>query len=156
MNEELTIRQAKLYDVPAMSRIERESFDDPWSADSITKDVTAQEGIYVAVALIGDERAGYAEYRSVAGEAQIYNIAVAPEFRRAGVGEALLRHLIEKAEAEGCTLVTLEVRAGNDAAMQLYKKLGFREVGRRPDYYNGADAILMDLDLRTVEIEVEI
>lgn len=156
MNEELTIRQARLYDVPAMSRIERESFDDPWSADAITKDVTAQEGIYVAVALIGDERAGYAEYRSVAGEAQIYNIAVAPEFRRAGVGEALLRHLIEKAEAEGCSLVTLEVRAGNDAAMQLYKKLGFREVGRRPDYYNGADAILMDLDLRTVEIEVEI
>ena len=87
---------------------------------------------------------------------QIYNIAIASEFRRKGIGEALLRHLIDKADADGCKLVTLEVRSGNEAAMELYKKLGFREVGRRKGYYakGGEDAVLMDLDLGKVEVEV--
>jgi ribosomal-protein-alanine N-acetyltransferase len=158
MSEEIRVRQAKLYDVPAMARIERDSFGAPWSAEEITKDVTAGGNVYVAVAECGDEKAGYGEIRMVAGEAQIYNIAVAPEFRREGIGEALLRHMIEKAEDDGCTLVTLEVRGGNEAAMALYHKLGFREVGRRKGYYakGGEDAVLMDLDLRTIEIEVSI
>ena len=116
MSEEIRIRQAKLYDVPAMARIERDSFGAPWSAEEITIDVTAGDNVYVAVAECGDEKAGYGEIRMVAGEAQIYNIAVAPEFRREGIGEALLRHMIEKAEDDGCTLVTLEVRGGNEAA----------------------------------------
>ena len=155
---DIIIRQAKLYDVPAMARIERDSFDAPWSADEITKDVNAGGSVYVAVAMADDERAGYAEIRMIAGEAQIYNIAIAPEFRREGIGEALLRHLIEKADEEGCGLVTLEVRGSNGAAMELYKKLGFREVGRRRGYYakGGEDAVLMDLDLGKVEVEIEL
>lgn len=154
----IEIRQAKLYDVPAMARIERDSFEAPWSADEITKDVTAGGNVYIAVALADDERAGYAEIRMVAGEGQIYNIAIAPEFRREGIGEALLRHLVEKADADGCKLVTLEVRGGNAPAMELYKKLGFREVGRRKGYYakGGEDAVLMDLDLGKIDITVEV
>lgn len=155
---DIIIRKAKLYDVPAMARIERDSFGSPWSAEEITKDVNAGGNVYVAVAECGGEKAGYGEIRNIAGEAQIYNIAIAPEFRREGIGEALLRHMIEKAEGDGCSLVTLEVRSDNDAAMALYKKLGFREVGRRKGYYakGGEDAILMDLDLRKIEVEVEI
>ena len=66
--------------------------------------------------------------------------------------------MIAKAEDDGCVLVTLEVRGGNEAALELYKKLGFREVGRRKGYYSkgGEDAVLMDLDLRKIEVEVEI
>ena len=66
--------------------------------------------------------------------------------------------MIAKAEEDGCVLVTLEVRGGNDAAMALYHKLGFCEVGRRKGYYakGGEDAVLMDLDLRRIEVEVEI
>lgn len=158
MDDRIIIRQAKLYDVPAMARIERDSFSEPWSADAITKDVNAGGGTYVAVALCGEERAGYGEIRSVAGEAQVYNIAVAPEFRRGGIGEALLRHLIQKAEKDGCSLVTLEVRDGNGPALELYRKLGFREVGRRKGYYakGREDAVLMDLDLRIIQIEIEV
>jgi ribosomal-protein-alanine N-acetyltransferase len=150
--EEITIRQAKLYDVPAMSRIEQDSFSAPWSAEEITKDVTAGGDVYVAVAECDGEKAGYGEIRMIAGEAQVYNIAIAPEFRRRGIGEALLRHMIDKAEQDSCTLVTLEVRSSNQAAMALYEKLGFREVGRRKGYYSKGreDAVLMDLDLRTV------
>jgi len=155
---DISIRQAKLYDVPAMARIERDSFDAPWSADEISRDVTAGGNVYVAVAMAGDERAGYGEIRTVAGEAQVYNIAIAPEFRREGIGEALLRHLIDKADEDGCSLVTLEVRSSNAAAMELYKKLGFHEVGRRRGYYakGGEDAVLMDLDLGKAEVEVSV
>ena len=158
MNEEIRIRPAKLYDVPALARIERDSFGSPWSAEEITKDVTAGGNVYVAVAEYGAEKAGYGEIRFVAGEAQIYNIAIAPELRREGIGEALLRHMIAKAEDNGCELVTLEVRGGNEAAMALYTKLGFREVGRRKGYYakGGEDAVLMDLNLRKIEVEIEI
>ena len=154
---EIAIRQAKLSDVPAISRIENESFDAPWSAKEITKDVTSGGNIYFAVAMDENECMGFAEMRSVAGEAQIYNIAVSSEARGRGIGEALLRHLIEKAESIGCSAVDLEVRAGNDAALGLYEKLGFKEVGRRRKYYSGKeDAILMDLDIRKVEIEVQL
>ena len=155
---DLVIRQAKLYDVPAMARIEREAFDEPWSAAEITKDVTAGGGLYVAAALLDEELAGYAEIRIVAGEAQVYNIAVAAEKRREGIGGALLRHMIEKAEESGCTVLKLEVMDGNEAAMELYRKLGFREVGRRKGYYakGRRDAVLMDLALGKVEIDIEV
>ncbi|MBR2706068.1 MAG: ribosomal protein S18-alanine N-acetyltransferase [Mogibacterium sp.] len=153
------IRQAKLYDVPAISRIEQESFDSPWSADEITKDVMSKDGsIYVAVIESDGEKAGYAEMRTVAGEAQIYNIVIDRTFRGKGLGEMLLRHLIDKAKETGCSLVTLEVRGGNEAAMELYHKLGFKEVGRRKGYYikGGEDAVLMDLALGGFEITVEV
>ena len=155
----VNIRQAKLYDVPALSRMEQEAFDSPWSAEEITKDVTSKDGsVYVAVIESDGEQAGYAEMRTVAGEAQIYNIVVDKAFRGRGLGEMLLRHLIDKAEESGCSLITLEVRGGNEAAMELYNKLGFREVGRRKGYYAkvGEDAVLMDLALGTIEIDIDI
>ncbi len=154
---ETIIRQAKLGDVPAISRIETESFEMPWSAQEIVKDVTSGGSVYVVVAEKDSMCVGFAEMRTVAGEAQIYNIAVAPETRRSGIGEALLEHLINKADEIGCGVINLEVRAGNTAAAGLYKKLGFREVGRRRKYYDGKeDAILMDLDLNQVSVEVEV
>lgn len=154
---ETIIRQAKLGDVPAISRIETESFEMPWSAQEIVKDVTSGGSVYVVVAEKDSMCVGFAEMRTVAGEAQIYNIAVAPETRRSGIGEALLEHLINKADEIGCGVINLEVRAGNTAAAGLYKKLGFREVGRRRKYYGGKeDAILMDLDLNQVSVEVEV
>lgn len=157
--QNIEIRQAKLYDVPALARIERDSFDSPWSADEITKDVTSDDGsIYVAVALIGDERAGYADMRIIKGESQIYNIAVAPEFRKQGIGEALLDHMVRKSEELGLSIITLEVRAGNEAAMALYEKMGFRKVGTRPGYYakGSEDAVLMDKVLGEITIDMTV
>lgn len=157
--QNIEIRQAKLYDVPALVRIERDSFDSPWSADEITKDVTSDDGsIYVAVALMGDERAGYADMRIIKGESQIYNIAVAPEFRKQGIGEALLDHMVRKSEELGLSIITLEVRAGNEAAMALYEKMGFRKVGTRPGYYakGSEDAVLMDKVLGEITIDMNV
>ena len=154
---ETIIRQAKLGDVPAISRIETDSFETPWSAQEIVKDVTSGGNVYVVVSEKDGACVGFAEMRTVAGEAQIYNIAVAPEARGCGIGEALLEHLINKADESRCGVINLEVRAGNTAAIGLYKKLGFREVGRRRKYYGGKeDAILMDLDPNQVSVEVAV
>ena len=158
MGEKLSVRQAEPGDAQALSRIERASFDAPWSEAEIARDISAGGRVYVAVSLSGEERTGYADMRIVADEAQLYNLAVAPGFRRMGAGEALMRHLKDTARSLGCRLMTLEVRAGNEAALRLYEKLGFREVGRRPGYYaeGGEDAVLMDMDLWETEAEAKL
>ena len=66
--------------------------------------------------------------------------------------------MIEKSEERGCSVVTLEVRAGNEAAIELYKKMGFREVGRRKGYYRKGkeDALLMDKELGRIEFKIQV
>ncbi len=146
----IKIRKAIPEDVPVLARIEEASFDSPWSANEIAKDVASEDdSIYVAVIESDGENAGYGEMRMVAGEAQIYNVVIDPACRGRGLGEELMRHLADKAEELGCSLITLEVRSGNEAATGLYRKIGFREVGRRKAYYQegNEDAVLMDLKL---------
>lgn len=158
MNE-ITIREARLYDVPFLSRIERELFDTPRTAEAITKDITkGRDDIYIAVAEQGSEKIGYADMRIIAGEAQIYNIAISHDYRAQGYGEMLLTHLIDKARESGCDSITLEVSSTNRAGISLYGKLGFKEVGRRKGYYSSdnTDAILMTKDLVQVQINVEL
>lgn len=78
-------------------------------------------------------------------EAHITTIAVAPEYRGRGIGELLLNGLIDQALALNADMLTLEVRASNIVAQQLYLKYGFRPAGTRPRYYtdNGEDALIM-------------
>jgi ribosomal-protein-alanine N-acetyltransferase len=81
-------------------------------------------------------------------EAHIVTIATRESHRRRGIGEALVIAAIEMAQARGQPLVTLEVRVSNDAALALYAKYGFQEVGRRPRYYsdNHEDAFILTVD----------
>jgi ribosomal-protein-alanine N-acetyltransferase len=82
-------------------------------------------------------------------EAHIATIATHPKFRRVGVGSQLLENALQSAIAEGAKTAFLEVRVGNTAAQDMYKKLGFAEDGRRLRYYkdNQEDAVLMSLKL---------
>ncbi len=90
---------------------------------------------------------GYGGASCFAGEAHIMNVAVAPECRRCGIGEALMLELLRRSLELGAESAYLEYRPSNTAAAALYRKLGFRRVGRRPNYYRdtGEDAILMTL-----------
>ena len=77
----------------------------------------------------------------------ITNIAVLPEMRQRGVGKALLEKLIEYAVNKKLVFLTLEVRVSNKAAISLYEKCGFKEIGRRKNYYEGReDALLLRRD----------
>ena len=85
----------------------------------------------------------------VVDQIQIIDFVVAPEFRKLRIGWLLLASLIKEAEFMGSKLITLEVRASNNPAINLYKKFGFEICGNRKNYYSNKteDAILMSLDL---------
>ena len=91
--------------------------------------------------------AGYVGSQSVLGESDMMNLAVAPAYRRQGIGKALVEALLwDLSEDNHC--LTLEVRASNAPAIALYDSLGFRQVGRRPRYYLSPpeDALILRKD----------
>lgn len=98
-----------------------------------------------------DELLGYAgiEVSALRGEMDVINIAVAPEHRRRGVGEALMRWIIDLCKRKGVPLLWLRVRASNRVARRFYRRLGFKQRGRFDGYYLDPDepAIIMAMDV---------
>jgi [ribosomal protein S18]-alanine N-acetyltransferase len=82
---------------------------------------------------------------TILDEAHIILMAVHPHYRRQGFGYGMLLKLLDLARHRGTKYATLEVRASNQAAIALYRKLGFKSAGSRPNYYadNGEDALVM-------------
>jgi ribosomal-protein-alanine N-acetyltransferase len=93
--------------------------------------------------------AGYIVARESAGELHINNVAVRDQYRRRGIGSALLERIMETARRLKVQVAFLEVRSGNRAAQALYEKTGFKAIARRPDYYSDPreDAVVMSLTL---------
>ena len=140
----MTICNAQPEHIPAISTMEERCFaGEAWPEEIITR---FRERFIVA--LEGDDLLGYAALSSILDEGNLDNIAVAPEYRRRGVGEALLQEIIRRSREQALSLLYLEVRAGNEPAIALYKKHGFVPVGRRKNYYGSPveDALLMTLD----------
>lgn len=93
---------------------------------------------------------GFVLARLAAGEAEILSLAVAPARRRSGLGRMLMESVLRKLHAERAEALFLEVEENNRPALALYRRLGFRQAGQRPGYYNqfgGAGAIIMRLDV---------
>lgn len=130
----MTIVKLEKNHVPQIAEIEKCCFSDPWNEESIASELENRLSLWL-VALEGDRVAGYVGSQTVLGEADMMNIAVHPDFRRKGIGEALVKKLIAELSQRGCHSLTLEVRASNGPAKSLYEKLGFVLVGRRKNYY---------------------
>ena len=81
---------------------------------------------------------GFSLFRTVAWEAELLLLAVAPDYQRHGIGRLLLDQFVECTRAAGADRVHLEVRDGNPA-VQMYRQAGFTPVGRRSNYYRGSD-----------------
>ena len=135
--------------IPQIAALEKRCFPaDPWS-EALFRE--ALENPAAAVLLVQGEGGavlGYAVLSVVLDEGSLDNIAVAPEFRRQGVADALLSTLTGFARGHLARLF-LEVRASNAPALTLYRKYGFAEVGRRKNYYDNPreDAILMTWEI---------
>ena len=88
---------------------------------------------------------GYGGMWHIVNEGHITNIAVHKDHRRKGIGDAIVKALVEIAEEKEMMGLTLEVRKGNESALALYKKNGFKLEGIRPEYYedNKEDAYIM-------------
>jgi ribosomal-protein-alanine N-acetyltransferase len=114
------------------AELEKLCFSEPWSEKAILEE--AERGFFVA-AYIDGEFAGYAGMLCVLDERDICNVATSPRFRGMGVGKALVSALIESAKESGSSVIMLEVRKSNAAAIALYEKAGFTLVGQRKNFY---------------------
>lgn len=136
------IRVATADDSARLAEIHAASFSQAWDAAAFASLLSGQ-GV---AALI--ESDGFVLIRTVADEAEVLSIAVLPAARRRGVAKALLSAATAAAREAGAQRLFLEVSAHNTAALALYRRAGFAEIGRRRAYYaDGADAHAMALAL---------
>ena len=130
--------------ISQIATLEKVCFTDPWPEESIAPELNNPLS-YWLVAMDGDTVAGYVGSQSVMGESDMMNVAVAPAYRRQGIGRALIEALVEYLRLQGNHCLTLEVRASNEGAIALYESLEFEQVGKRPNYYRNPkeDALIM-------------
>ena len=134
-------------DAEALAALHAAAFDAPWDAAALAA-LLAQSGAILAV----EPGEGFILLRAVADEAEVLTLAVRPEARRKGLGRRLVEAGAVQAAAWGAERVFLEVADDNAAALALYARCGFREVGRRRGYYarpdgTRRDALLLALNL---------
>ena len=120
--------------VAQIAALERECFSDPWSENSIRQELENELSFWL-VAEEDGEVVGYVGSQTVLGESDVMNLAVSPNRRRRGIAKALMQALETHLAQAGSEKLTLEVRASNEAAFALYTRLGFRQIGVRPNYY---------------------
>ena len=130
--------------IPALVHLEILCFSEPWSQASLRRELENPLA-HVYVAQVDGEVAGYAGMHCVAGECYVNNVAVFPKFRSKGIGRQLMQTLLAAGEALNAQFITLEVRASNREAMDLYDSLGFAVMGVRRDFYimPTEDAVIM-------------
>lgn len=142
------LRIFTLADVPAVMPIERARFgDESWSERMFASELAELETRHYLLAEDAAGVAGYGGLCCYVGEAYVQTLAVAPEREGRGIGTALLTALLAEAVRRGHHTVTLEVRADNPRAQELYRRFGFAEIGLRRGYYqpSGTDAVVMQV-----------
>ncbi len=119
--------------VAAVAEMERQCFSDPWSEKSVASELDNPLSLWL-IAEADGVVAGYVGSQTVLDSADMMNLAVSQDFRRQGIGEQLVNSLTEALAEKGVKTLLLEVRISNEPAKQLYQKLGFEIVGKRPRY----------------------
>ena len=147
------LRKMTLDDLEQVVAIDQASFSLPWPARSFHFELTDSPASRCWVAELDGRIVAMLVAWFIVDEIHIATLATHPDFRKQGIGEKLLSHVLQSAKAEGAITSFLEVRESNDAALMMYHKFGYIESGRRENYYNdnGEDAILMSLEALKVE-----
>ena len=144
----LTIRIAEggLADLPTVMAVMDDSFDpafgEAWTASQCAG-LLPLPGVWLTLAHDGEDVAGFALSRLVADEAELLLLAVRRTAQHRGIGKTLLADFAVRAKSRGAAMLHLEVRDGNPA-VGLYERSGYSPVGRRRDYYCGADGTRHD------------
>ncbi len=120
-----------------LERLEKLCFSRPWSRHMLAEELENQCAAFlVAEDGVSGKVLGYAGLLVMADEGYITNVAVFPEYRRSGVAAKLIEVFENFARGNRLAFLTLEVRPSNAAAIALYRRFGFQEVGRRKNYYD--------------------
>jgi ribosomal-protein-alanine N-acetyltransferase len=127
-------------DIDAIVALEAESFANPWPREALVWELRNSD--VTRIYLLRDDRGTVVAFCLcwvIFDELHINTLAVAPAERRKGVATLLLTHVMAETSKEGARRATLEVRASNEAALALYRRLGFTVRGKRQGYYRNPD-----------------
>lgn len=148
MGNECMVRRMTIADLDAVVAIEEATFPTPWSKDSFRQEIERNVAARYLVAEKDGQVIGYAGAWVILDESHITNIAIAEAQRGNGYGRVLTQALMQYLANLGAEYATLEVRKSNIRAQNLYKSLGFIQLGVRKRYYedNQEDALIMVCD----------
>ena len=151
MENNLIIRPMTKNDIDGVYEVEENCFVDTWSKDAFNKELKTDLARYL-VAEIDNKIVGYVGIWFVVDEGHITNVAVHSDYRGRKIGDKLVSELVELCKKADLSAMTLEVRASNTVAQNLYRKYGFKMGGIRKEYYsdNKEDAIIMWNQLKEV------
>jgi len=145
----MKVEELSIKDIEQLVELERLCFATPWTQEQFSL-CLAQEHFYVFGLKSGNRLMGYISFFLVGKEMEILNLAVHPEKRRHGLGTKLLTAALSFFRRKKGKKVLLEVRPSNVAALNLYRRAGFVQVGLRRNYYpdNREDALVMALEIQ--------
>ncbi|MEE4350516.1 MAG: GNAT family N-acetyltransferase [Pacificimonas sp.] len=138
----ISFRRAAAEDTGTLGDLSARIFDprfgEGWTAAQLAGTLGGP-GAWCDLAEARGTLAGFSLCRTILDETELLLVGVDPGWRRQGLGEALVRRVIDRAAKKGSRRLHLEMRANNEAARLLYDRLGFSVIGRRPDYYRGSN-----------------
>lgn len=143
----MILRKMEEQDLTQVAAIERTLFSDPWSENAFRETLKQEEADFV-VAVEADEIIGYCGAYRALDEAEIVNVAIKKECQNLGLGAKMVQSLIDQEKEKGSRFFILEVRSSNVSAQCCYKKLGFRTIGIRKDFYDcpKENALVMQME----------
>lgn len=144
------LRSVGPFDPGPLACLHARCFDVGWSEESFARLLAGPDGFGFWMIEAADVPSGFVLARAAAGESEILTIAVDPAWRKRGVGRRLLETAMAEAASRGAAEMFLEVAENNEPALALYRRCRFEPVGRRREYYDGANGKLDALILRRV------
>lgn len=153
--QEPVVEKVEKDELPALAKIHADCFAQNWGTAELTS-MYEQKGVFFLAARVSGTLGkkidlGFGVIRSVAGEAEVLTIAVSPKHQGRGVGRKLMNAAMFQLYSDRAEMLFLEVDDANTAAVALYKKLGFKQVGERKSYYAESEgsgtALVMRCDL---------
>ena len=121
--------------MPRIIEIERESISPPWSIEALLGEIRRDDSFF-ALAAENATVFGFVILRNMADEGELLQIAVGKAHRRRGIADLLMKAALFHSEESSQSAIYLEVRESGEAAINLYKKHGFRQIGSRKNYYS--------------------
>lgn len=134
----MEIRRSTETDIPQLALLESQCFGDPWSSKGL-RDTLREERSFFLTAEENGRICGYLNCTYILDEIDIHRVCVLPEYRRMGVGAALMERLMDFCREKELREIFLEVRKSNVQAQRLYTRFGFETVGERAGFYQNPD-----------------
>ncbi len=131
-----TIKEANLNDLDSLLEIEYLIFNPPFKREDLIYELTENPFSKTLLLIDNKKIIGFVIYWTTFEQSQIVQIGILPECRKLGYGQLLLEEVIKNSQAEGCEVMTLEVRMSNYQAYNFYLKNNFKEVSIRKNYYS--------------------